>query len=146
MNPITILHSNSFQTTDQLTRSTSIVDSTCQDNPPPSKTPDTIWNHCNLEVYPYNYPRRVGGHGYSSLLVCCCHRYIYSPGYHSTASTAWIAFTQQYLGLNSDMLKFLCRAKAKKLEQACDWVCLPGCSRVASTQQVSTSNSGSFRC
>ena len=74
------------------------------------------------------YPRRVGGHGYSSLLVCyprrawaatgivvcwsvclfvclfVCHRYIYSPGCHSTAFTAWIAFTQQYLGLNSDRL------------------------------------------
>ena len=55
---------------------------------------------------------RVGGHGYSSLLVCLfvclfvCHRYIYSPGCHSTAFTAWIAFTQQYLDLNSG--RFCC--------------------------------------
>ena len=40
------------------------------------------------------------------LFVCLsvCHEYIYSPGCHSTAFTAWIAFTQQYLGLNSDRL------------------------------------------
>ncbi len=46
---------------------------------------------------------RVGGHGYSSLLVCLfvCNKYIYSPGCHSAAFTAWIGFTQQYLGLNS---------------------------------------------
>ena len=37
---------------------------------------------------------RVGGHGYSSMLVCLfvclfvCHRYIYSPGCHSAAFTA----------------------------------------------------------
>ncbi len=50
------------------------------------------------------YPRRVGGHGYSSLLVCLfvvCDGLFYSPGCHSTAFTAWIAFTQQYLDLNS---------------------------------------------
>ena len=50
---------------------------------------------------------RVGGHGYSSMLVCLsvclfvCREYIYSPGCHSAAFTAWIAFTQQYLGLSS---------------------------------------------
>ena len=63
----------------------------------------------------------MGGHGYSSLLVCyprrawaatgivvclfvclfVCDWLFYSPGCHSTAFTAWIAFTQQYLGLNS---------------------------------------------
>ncbi len=65
----------------------------------------------------------MGGHGYSSLSVCLfvtrgawaatgivvgwfvclfvCDRLFYSPGCHSTAFTAWIAFTQQYLDLNS---------------------------------------------
>ena len=39
---------------------------------------------------------RVGGHGYSSRLVCLsvCNFRICSPGCHSTAFIAWIAFTQ----------------------------------------------------
>ncbi len=46
---------------------------------------------------------RVGGHGYSSMLVVClsvCLSQVYLLR-HSTAFTAWIAFTQQYLGLSS---------------------------------------------
>ncbi len=45
----------------------------------------------------------MGGHGHSSPLVCLfvCDSLFYSPGWHSTAFTAWIAFIQQYLGLNS---------------------------------------------
>ena len=46
--------------------------------------------------------------GYSSLSVCLfvCDWLFYLPGCYSTAFTAWIAFTQQYLGLNSG--RFLC--------------------------------------
>ncbi len=50
---------------------------------------------------------RAAASGYSSPLVCLsvglivCHEYLYSPGYHSAANAAYIAFTQQYLALNS---------------------------------------------
>ena len=54
----------------------------------------------------------MGGHGYSSLLVCyprpfvclsVCGENLYSPGCHSAA---FAAFTQQYLALNSGRFKF----------------------------------------
>ena len=45
---------------------------------------------------------RVGDHGYSSRLFVCDSLF-YSPGWHSTAFTAWIAFTQRDFGLNSDV-------------------------------------------
>ncbi len=44
----------------------------------------------------------MGGHGYSSRLVFClfvCDTRVCSPGCHSTAFTAWIAFTQQVISL-----------------------------------------------
>ncbi len=41
----------------------------------------------------------VGGHGYSSPLVCLsvCDMWVYLPGCQSTAYTAWIASTQQVI-------------------------------------------------
>ncbi len=40
---------------------------------------------------------RVGGHGYSSRLVCLFVTGESSPGCHGAAFTAWIAFTQQVI-------------------------------------------------
>ncbi len=99
---------------------------------------------------------RVGGHGYSSLLlpeargrprvqqsvglfvclsVCLSQVYLLTlvPQhclYSMDSLHTTISCFKQWQIL---MLKLLCRAKAKKLEQACDQVCLPGCSSTAFT-------------